>query len=91
MPVAHADLAHVAPGQTVQAIHRRPISSCALQQLVKGSPVVLPVEVVANPLSQFLLVDFVAQPLVENVLIAGEHRLNCQDHGTLTQRRPGRH
>src|SRR5579862_8510599 len=81
--IAYGDLSHIAAWHAIEAIDRNAIGASALQQLVKGSPVVLPVKVVADALAKLVLVDLPAKPIVEDMLVAGEYRFHPQNHGTL--------
>ena len=53
------------------------------QQFVKRSPIVSPVEVEADALAEFALVDFAAPPFVEDVLVAGEDGFDTEHDGTI--------
>ena len=65
------------------------------QQFVERSPVVSPVEIEADALAQFVLVDFAAPPFFEDVLIAGEdgfdseHDRAIPGQGALLEQRCG--
>ena len=70
--VAGADLAQVFAGHAIETVDAFAVVAGRYQQFVERSPVVSPVEIEADALAQFALVDFAAPPFVENVLIAGE-------------------
>src|SRR5271163_269301 len=55
------------------------------EQLEKRRPVVSPVEFETDALTQFVFVNFVAEPFVEDVLVAGENSFDSEDHGALLQ------
>ena len=57
------------------------------QQFVKWSPIVSPIEVEADALAQFALVDLATPPFVENMLVASENRLDAEHHGTVAGQR----
>ena len=50
------------------------------EQFVKRSPIVSPVEFEADALPQFRLVNFTAEPFVENVLVAGEDGFDSEHY-----------
>src|SRR5437868_14672921 len=81
MAVASADPAHVRARNTVQPVDRNLTGAGALQQIVERLPGVSPVGVEVEPVTQFLFIDLVLGPLVENVLIAGEDRFQSKYHG----------
>jgi hypothetical protein len=78
--VAGADLAQVFARHAVQAVDGFGVIARGDEQFVKRSPVVAPVEVEADALAEFALVDFAAPPFVENVLVAGENGFDTEHH-----------
>ena len=57
------------------------------QDLTEGSPIVPPVKVEANPLTQFVLVNLAPPPLVQNVLVAREDGLHPKYDGPVARER----
>src|SRR5437867_1894260 len=53
------------------------------QQFVEGLPVIAPIQIKTNALTQFCFIDFPPPPFIENVLIARKNRFHSQDHGTV--------
>src|SRR2546430_13210761 len=53
------------------------------QQFVEGLPVIAPIQIKTNALTQFCFIDFPPPPFIENVLIARKNRFYSQDHGSV--------
>ena len=51
------------------------------QQFVKWLPIVAPIDIKSNALTEFCFTNFAAPPFVENVLIARKNRFHTQNHG----------
>ena len=88
MAVAGADLAQIFARHAVQAVDRFGMIARGDQQFVKWGPVVSPIEVEADALAEFALVDFAAPPFVENVLVASENGFDSEHHGAIPSQRP---
>src|ERR1022692_5169363 len=67
--IAGADLAQVFAGHAIEAIDGLAVVAGSNQQFVERSPVVSPVEIEADALAKFVLVDLAAPPLFSDVLI----------------------
>ncbi len=85
--VAGADLAQIFARHAVETIDGFRVIARGDQQFVKWGPVVSPVEVEADALAEFALVDFAAPPFVENVLVAGEDGFDPEHHWTVPGQR----
>src|ERR1700722_1012647 len=84
MAVAGPNLAQIFTRHAVEAVKRFGMVAGRDQQFVERVPVVSPVEVEADALAKFLLVDFAPPPNVENVLIAREDRFHAKDDRAVT-------
>jgi len=67
-----------------------PVDGCAAvagggQQFEECRPVVSPVEIETNALTQFVLLNLAAEPFVENVLVAGKNGFDSQHYGALVK------
>src|ERR1700733_5561890 len=69
--VAGANFAQIVARHAVKAVESFAVIARGHQQVVKRSAVVSPVEIEADALAKFVLVNFAAPPLVEDVLVAG--------------------
>src|SRR5512142_600149 len=78
--VTRANFSQVVTRNAVERIDGGAMSAPALQQLVKRLPVVSPIQVEPDPLAEFLLLDGPGEPLVQNVLVAGENGLQPEHH-----------
>ncbi len=87
VPVACTDLAQIFARHAVEAVYGFRVIARGGEQFVKGAPIVSPVEVKADTLAKFGLVNFAAPPFVEDVLVAGKDGFNSQNHGTVSGER----
>src|ERR1700678_2744377 len=93
--IAGSDFAQTFPGHAVEAVNGLAVIAGRDQQFMEGRPIIAPIEIETNALAQFVLVDFAAPPLVEDVLIAGEDGFNAKydravsGQGTLLEERRG--
>ena len=71
--VTGADFAQIFAWHAVETVDGLGMVAGSDEQMVKWRPIVSPVEVEANALPEFGLVDFSAPPFVENVLVAGKN------------------
>src|ERR1700758_5083035 len=78
MAVARPNFAQVFPRHAVQSVNSGGLGARFFQQVVERVPVVSPIEIKANALPQFLLVDFSAPPLVQNELVTRKYRFQPQ-------------
>jgi len=85
--VAGADLAQVFARHAVETVNGIAMIARRDQQIVKRSPVVSPIEIETDALPEFVLIDFAAPPLVQNVLVAGVNGFHSQYHGTIAGQR----
>ena len=85
--VARADFAQVFARHAIQPIDRFGVIARGGQQFVKRRPVVSPVEVEADALAQFALVNFAPPPFVEDVLVAGENGFDSEHDGPVAGQR----
>src|ERR1700678_2099972 len=72
MAVARSDLSQVLARHAIQPIDSFAVIPRRNQQLVKWSPVIAPIQIKSDALTQFFIVDFTAPPLIEHMLIAGK-------------------
>src|SRR5580692_7825592 len=82
--VAGADLAQVFARHAIETIDRLGVIAGRDQKFVKRRPVVSPVEIKADSLTQFVLIDFAAPPLFEDVLIAGKDGFDSEHDRTIS-------
>src|SRR3984957_7926246 len=82
VPVSRPDFPQVFARHAVEAIYAFGMIAGGSQQFVERSPVITPVEIEADALPKFALVNFAPPPLVENVLVAREDGFNAQHHRT---------
>ena len=87
MAIARPDLAQVFARHAVQTVNSRAVVARFFEQLVERRPVIPPIQIKANALAQFLLVNFAAQPLVNDVLVAGEDGFDAQNYRTIAHER----
>ena len=76
--IAGSDFPQVFAGHTIKTVKTFAVVAGGDQQLVERSPVVSPIEVEADALAQFGLINFAAPPLLENVLVAGKDGLDSE-------------
>jgi hypothetical protein len=78
--IASGDLAQVATRHAVKAIDAFAELPAGAQQFQKRLPGIPPIVIEADPVAQLTIVDLTGQPLVEDVLVAGEDGLDRQHH-----------
>ena len=78
MAIAGADLAQVFARHAIQTVDGFGVIAGRRQQFVERRPVVSPVEIEADALAQFALVNLAPPPFFENVLVAGEDGFHAQ-------------
>ncbi len=83
MAVASADLAQIFARHAIEAVQSLSVVAGGHKQAIERSPVVSPVEVEADSLVEFVLVDITPPPFVENVLVAGKNGLHAKYDGTI--------
>src|SRR2546425_468422 len=83
VPVTGTNLAQVFARHAVQTVNRLRVVAGRNQHFVERSPVVAPVDIEADALAQFALVNFATPPFIENVLITREDGFDSQHHGTI--------
>src|ERR1700730_16037353 len=74
--ISQSNFSQVVSRHAIEAVECLVVVSGGRQDFTEGSPVVPPVNVEANPLTQFVLVNLAPPPLVQNVLVAGEDGLD---------------
>src|SRR2546423_15659019 len=85
VPVPGSDLAKILAWHAVEAVETNRVLAGGGEQLVKWRPIVSPIKIEADALSQFRLVNFAAPPFIDNVLIAGKESFNGQHYRTPVQ------
>ena len=84
MTIAGADFAQIFARHAIETVDGLAMVARGDQQFVKRSPVVSPVEIEADALPQFVLVNFAAPPFFENVLVAGEDGFDSKHHRAIS-------
>src|SRR5580704_16647423 len=78
MLISRSDLAQVLPGHAIQTIDGVRVFAGGYQQFLKGGPLIAPVEVETNALTQLIFIDLAPPPFVEDVLMARENRFDSK-------------
>src|SRR5579863_446169 len=88
MPISGPNLAQVFPRLTIEAIDCVGVFAGGYQQFVKGGPPIAPVEIETDALTELFFIDLTPPPLIEDVLMAGENRLDSEHDWTVSRLRP---
>jgi len=78
MAIAGSDLPQVVARHAIQPVNSLTMIAGRAQQFVERRPIVSPVQIEANALAQFDVINFTAPPFFENVLIAGKDGFHSQ-------------
>src|ERR1700688_3151171 len=78
--IPFSNFSQILPRHAIQPINGLAVIARRYQQFVERTPVITPVDVEADALPQFALVNFSPPPFVENALVAGKNGLHSQHH-----------
>jgi len=84
MAIPRSDLAQILSRHAIQAIDRLAVLARSYQQFVERRPVIAPVEIEANSLPEFFLVNLPPPPLIKNMLVARKDGLHAQHQGAIS-------
>src|ERR1700680_297224 len=82
--IASSDFPQVFTGHAIETVNGLAMVASREQQFVEGSPIVAPVKIEADALTQFGLVNFAAPPFFENVLVAGKDGFDSEHHRAIS-------
>src|SRR5260370_22028649 len=85
--IAQSNSSQVVPRHAIETVECLGVVPGARQDFTEGSPIIPPVDVEANPLAQFVLVNLAPPPLVQNVLVAREDGLDPKYDGPVARER----
>src|SRR5580700_2373588 len=88
MLVSSPDFAQILPRLTIETINCVCVLAGGYQQFVKRRPLVTPVEIETDTLAELFFIDLTAPPLIEDVLMPGEDRLDSEHYRTIARLRP---
>src|SRR5208282_568084 len=83
--VTGPDFAQIFARHAIKAIDGCAAVAGGGEQFVKWRPVVSPVKFETDALAQLVFVNLGAEPLVENVLVAGKNGFDSQHHGAVVE------